>query len=314
MKTIKTILQNTLLLAGLFTPFVLPMKQQSPEPNREKIAKLLTKIACSKIKETTFNEHLEPVKLICFGPTHRDLASVEQSNIIKIWDLGFDSCSPVCTATLNGSSNDSNDSDRVTAICFSPSGTMLASGLKGLWSSSIKIWRLNKNGKGWTYMDGYNNAHRNDISSLCFSPDGTLASGSWDVRGHYTHIWRIDQGTLIHNKTKLCKQIGVDIPGYFNDNQTLASDSWDVKIWEKETRTWGIDHKLLSQDGKILAYTDFCSGKITIVNLSGLLAIRHFLKHSITYDQERHLELFTEFPEVAFAFLPDEIKELILKL
>lgn len=61
----------------------------------------------------------------------------------------------------------------VHSVCFSPDGSMLAS---GSWDKTVKLWRVS-NGKEMKTIKG----HSSYVSSVCFSPDGSmLASGSND--------------------------------------------------------------------------------------------------------------------------------------
>jgi WD40 repeat protein len=72
----------------------------------------------------------------------------------------------------------------VSSVCFSPDGTLLAS---GSFDMTVKVWDVGS-GECVKTLSG----HRGRVLSVCFSPDGTLlASGSWDGE---VKVWDVGSG------------------------------------------------------------------------------------------------------------------------
>lgn len=77
--------------------------------------------------------------------------------------------------------------------------------------------------------------HTDDISSIVYSPDGTmLASGSDD---HTVRLWRIEDGTWL--KTLKGHSENIAKVAFAPDGRTLASSSWDstIRIWQTDDGT-----------------------------------------------------------------------------
>jgi WD40 repeat protein len=107
-------------------------------------------------------------------------------------------------------------------------------------------------------------SHSDNVSSVAFSPDGTLlASGSWD----YTiKLWRVSDGSVV--RTMLGHTDPVWSVAFSPDGTLLASGSWDntIKLWQvsdgTEVRTLtghssGVASVAFSPDGAELASGSF---------------------------------------------------------
>ena len=108
------------------------------------------------------------------------------------------------------------------SVCFSPDGSLLAS---GHWGNTIKLWRvsdgsLKRTLKGHSY---------NNFNSVCFSPDGLmLASAGSDDK---VKLWSVSDGSLI--RTLKGHSIIISSVCFSPDGSLLASASDDgtVKLW-----------------------------------------------------------------------------------
>ncbi|CAD8204075.1 unnamed protein product [Paramecium pentaurelia] len=180
---------------------------------------------------------------------------------------------------LEGHSSD------VNSVCFSPDGTMLASGSA---EKSIHLWDV-KTGKKISKLEG----HSHWVNSVCFSPNGTLlASGSWD---NTIRLW--DQNLNLKNKRSIYNQfVSVQMAihqhlevqiilltgqeksklvghndsvfsiSFSPDGTKLASGSadksirlWDLKTGKEQQKLEGhnesINSECFSPDGTTLAYS-----------------------------------------------------------
>ncbi|WP_287325876.1 AAA-like domain-containing protein [Okeania sp. SIO1F9] len=140
--------------------------------------------------------------------------------------------------------------DGVSSVCFSPNGTLIASGSR---DNSLKLWSLS--GKELKTFTGHNDR----IHSICFHPDGQiLASAGADTT---IKLWSID-GTELQSFTTEHRNL-VSSVSFSPDGQTLASGSFDktIKLWSLDGRELQtlIGHKnrvssiSFSPDGQTLA-------------------------------------------------------------
>ncbi|MGA3325281.1 MAG: protein kinase [Terriglobia bacterium] len=182
-----------------------------------------------------------------FSPDGKLLASVASNTKVRLWD--------VASGTLRQTL--AEHPSLVTAIAFSPDGTVLASA--GMIENQIKLWYV-ASGALLKALSG----HTDTITSIAFSPDGKLlASGSDDKT---VRLWDVTTGTL--TQTLMGHTEGVSSVVFSPDGRLIASGSDDrtVKLWDVASATLrqtltGHDSNVpsvaFSPDGKLLASGGF---------------------------------------------------------
>ena len=158
--------------------------------------------------------YLPPVQSVSYSADGRTLATGSGDGTVKLWDVEsgrnidrFAAYSP---------------SNSVTAVSFSRDGTMLAS----MAGSTIKLWDVTTRELFATLEGG----HGGWITSLSFSPDGTLASGST----FEAILWDTKTGTQI--ATPLSTWI--HSVSFSPDGAILAMGSdFGVELWDVATQT-----------------------------------------------------------------------------
>lgn len=169
--------------------------------------------------------HHNSVYTIAFTPTDFVFASGDSKGYLQLWDIkshisidrfkskqlssinsiAFSSDSLMLAVGGNSSWVDAKDpkyleiwdmktkdviyvldghKDQVNSVAFSPNGQVLASGSN---DGSVKLWDVNSGKEISTLYSQDNKDLTSEITSVAFSPDGLLASGS--MGGHVT-IWR----------------------------------------------------------------------------------------------------------------------------
>ena len=210
------------------------------------------------LQETVFTDAFDPVHSIAVSSDGRYWAAGSNSSgRVYVWlDEGR-----VPHLVLQA------HSDRVTAVAFSPDGTMFAT---ASWDGTLKLWSVAGGERLWASLEqqsivssisfhpdgqylansGYDGtiriwnvrdgtcllvieAHRDPIWSIAWSPDGhLLASGSFDTT---IKLWETSSGTHLH--TLRGHTSTVVVLAFAPNGQTLASASTDqtVKLWEVQT-------------------------------------------------------------------------------
>ena len=126
------------------------------------------------------------------------------------------SAQDVAVSTLEGHGS------AVNSVCFSPDGSLLAS---GSWDDTIRLWDV-RTGKRLRTLTG----HLDGVLSVCFSPDGNLlASGSWDDT---IRLWDVRTGKRLRTLTG--HKSNVNSVSFSPDGSLLASGSSDetIRLWE----------------------------------------------------------------------------------
>jgi WD40 repeat protein/transcriptional regulator with XRE-family HTH domain len=217
-------------------------------------------LAEATLHETVFTDAFDPVHAIAVSPDGRYWAAGSNSSgQVYLWlDEGR-----VPHLALQA------HSDRVTAVAFSPDGTMFAT---ASWDGTLKLWSVAGGERLWASREqqsvvssisfhpdgqhlancGYDGtiriwnvregtcllvmeAHRDPILSIAWSPDGhLLASGSFDTT---IKLWETPSGTHLHTLRGHTSTVAV--LAFAPNGQVLASASTDqtVKLWEVQTTT-----------------------------------------------------------------------------
>ncbi len=216
----------------------------------------------------TLTGHTRWIKALAFSPDGKTLASGDESRTIKLWNMD--------TATSHATFK---APDGFYALSFAPNGKLLASGGYGgsirLWNATAKQQGLR--GKIGQYLPTLTlKGHKDDVSTLAFSPDGKmLLSGSddgtiraWDTitgrqqficPGHTSEISELaaseERNALIsvHSwKSQLLHwdiNVGHHLSGYYFKNKSPQAISPDAKTltlkdWTaKYTLLWDISKK-----------------------------------------------------------------------
>ena len=134
--------------------------------------------------------------------------------------------------------------ERVTALAFSPDGSLLASGGgEPSRSGELKIWKVSDGSLVRSLPD----AHSDTVLAVCFSPDGQLvASGSSD---RLAKIFEVQTGQLL----RVCEGHTHHVLGihWRADGRMLATSGANsvIKIWNPLTAEQFAHHLGIRQGG-----------------------------------------------------------------
>ncbi len=207
-----------------------------------------------------FEGHESRVNSIAFSPDGNILASGSDDETIRLWNVNTGEL--IETLTRHKRS--------VNSVAFSPDGNILASSASSiisLWNAKAfdpnpepVLWDL-ETGKqveeNTEFLLGTLEAPVYEISSMAFSPDGTILAGE---SGGDVFLWNVNTGELIETLKE--PDTEVDSFAFSSDGTILAGESYrDIMLWDMNTgellNTFAgqqsITSMAFSPDGTILA-------------------------------------------------------------
>jgi WD40 repeat protein len=174
--------------------------------------------------------HIMTVSACCFSHDGKLILSASFDKTLKLW------CARTggLWATLVG------PTESVMDCCFSPCGTQIIS---ASMDGTLAMWNIEDGGADHgvtlrrepSYLEG----HSDGVSSCCFSADGKILSGSYDMT---LKVWakvhdNVDDSPW-HDIITLCGHTGFVNSGCFSpDSLTIlsASDDATLKLWDAKT-------------------------------------------------------------------------------
>ena len=161
------------------------------------------------------NGHSDRVLSVAFSPDGQFLVSGSMDTTACLWNV----TSGAALATLQG---DSDDSDSVYCVAFSPDGKTVA--LAGGRNGTVRLWNVAATGSPVTTLQ----SHSDGVYSVAFSPDGkTVVSGSDKA----VRLWDVASGVVLASLDYSGNAMSV---AFSPDSQTVVSGSADntVRLWD----------------------------------------------------------------------------------
>ena len=193
-------------------------------------------------QKASFHHRWDQVYSVSWSPDGKTLATAcDGHRSAYLWDAG------------TGAFKDSLEAgEKVHRVSFSPDGKTVATGSP---NGTVRLWNVATRTEKSTLI-----GHTKAIRGLSFSPDGTLATASWDE----VRLWGVAIGT---KESTLTKNNGdVSSVNFNSDGSLLATSNYDgtVTLWDVETKT----RKATLQHGDKPSYTFFSPDGKTLASQS----------------------------------------------
>lgn len=197
---------------------------------------------------------------------------------VASWSVALVLCGLVMSASAlpDGTVAQLGGGEQTEAVAFSPNVPRLAVAT----ATGVELWDVDTRVLEDTLQTD------ELITSVAFSPDGTLLAGG----GITSTVWLWDVGTGTHLATLSGHPTRVESVAFSPDGRTLASGGWGgmVKLWDVATRaeigslvghSWAIEAVEFSPDGVLLTSGSW-DGTVRLWDLDDQTEVASFADHS----------------------------------